>query len=139
MMRLAFDAKDGTRIVVLGLSDENMRRLRDEPIVFEMEELVPDWAVDGVIVHVDMAGPRERVRQRARLVEALATVRGRVPGVVLVVNDEVLAEGRALKVGIPMPKIEFLITRAPTEKDFLENYATLIGQTTEVRIDPRTL
>ena len=145
MMRAVMRGDDET-IVILGLSDENVRRIRAEPIHFALEEVVPEWPADVFIVFLTTQS-REATAWQARLVGRLtAAIGGPRPGaahIVLAVNDDVLDHIRDHRfVKIPMPvqgwRGEFLLTRAKTEHDFLEEYATLL-RPGHVRIDPRTL
>jgi hypothetical protein len=144
MMRAVVRGDRGT-CVILGLSDENVRRVRTQPIHFRLEEVVPEWPADVFIVFVT-AESRETNAWQAGLVARLtAAIGGPRPGaahIVLAVNDEVLDHIRDHRfVKIPMPvkgwRGEFLLTRARTEHDFLEEYATMLGP--NVRIEPGTL
>jgi len=144
-MRAVVRGDPGT-CVILGLSDENVRRVRTQPIHFRLEEVVPEWPADVFIVFVT-AESREANAWQARLVGRLtAAIGGPRPEaahIVLAVNDEVLDRIRDHRfVKIPMPvkgwRGEFLLTRARTEHDFLEEYATLL-RPGAVRIDPRAL
>ena len=132
--------------VILGLSDENVRSIRTQPIHFPLEEIVPEWPADVFIVFVT-AQSREANAWQAHLVARLtAAIGGPRPGaahIVLAVDDEVLNRIRDHRfVKIPMPvqgwRGEFLLTRAKTEHDFLEEYATLL-RPGHVRIDSGTL
>ena len=145
MMRAVMRGDDET-IVILGLSDENVRRIRAQPIHFALEEVVPEWPADVFIVFVSGESREANAWQAslvARLTAAIGGPRPDAAHIVLAVNDEVLGNITNHRfVKIPMPvrgwRGEFLLTRAKTEHDFLEEYATLL-RPGHVRIDPRTL
>ena len=144
-MRAVMRGDDET-IVILGLSDENARRVVREPIHFALEEIVPEWPADVFIVFVTAQSLEANAWQAHLVARLTAAIGGPRPGaahIVLAVNDEVLENIRDHRfVKIPMPvqgwRGEFLLTRAKTEHDFLEEYAMLL-RPGHVRIDPRTL
>ena len=139
MMKFVATARDGTKIVCLGLSEENVARLPEAPIVFALEELLPDRPGDVAIVLG--AGPI-RNAENAKIIAALAGLRGRPPKFLICVSDEVLARaGGAGFVAVPLQEegLEFMLVRRPTEADMLEEFASLIGRETVSRVDRRVL
>jgi hypothetical protein len=154
MMKFSATAEDGTALVCLGLSDENVRRLPTAPIIFELSEILPD--ADATVALVYLASVKgTNARQAEMIAKGLATRMLRPEGershIVLALDDATLARMQnpggvivrnaqaPLRHGAAGRPIEFILTRGRTEKDLLEEYASLIGPQTRTRVDPRTL
>ena len=150
MKMLTTDRETGHQTLVLGLSDGNVELLcRDQPILFDLAEVVPGQTARVAVLyfHGDGVDDRRRAGLAAGLADADRHDGTRAVRHVAVLSldaralTDLLRPRTATRLSSPIPGWggDVAIICAKTERDFLEEFSSQFDADTVVRTDPRIL